>query len=336
LSEITRTAAPDGTPTDRKYVATVREIAHQLLSDTEDDYIFFLGAGASLDRTRPSLPSAATLSQALAEECNLQWHSHVPLSTIAYYYEFFYKRRGLNRFLLDRIDDQKVEPSGTIRHLMKVIGILEDRAASLPAGERKSLLVLTTNYDRHFERAYKETRTNDLGVIVYNGGVDANDRMQALHVGFRGDPRAWGPKLPTYLYKMHGCMSDPGERNLVITEEDYINFLANAQHNDIKKRLLPHVEGRLSGSSIIFIGYGLLDWNFRVLFKATAEQHQKQNYAVQLFDHIKQQAPEEETRWRALVEFWDDKQVDIINADASLFVSDLVEALAKIAGAKAQ
>lgn len=322
MSEIIRTLDDTG-QLNAWYQGVVKKLARRFLDDQED-CILFLGAGAALDSHKPHLPSGADLSRKLAQHCHLEWHSYIPLSTIAFYYEFFFRRDDLNQFLKDEIDITSVEPSGTVEKLMNVIEALERRD--------KDVLVMTTNYDQHFERAYGARFGKPPGIIIYNGGTDANDHGASLHVGISKDPRAWRPRAQarTYLYKMHGCISQAVDRNLVVTEEDYINFLANALSHNEKKSLLPYVLGKISESLLLFIGYSLADWNFRVVFKATAEKYNATGYAVQYFD--RPTASEyDQLRWNALVHFWDKKKIDIINVDAEVFVQDLVEAIREVA-----
>jgi hypothetical protein len=169
---------------------------------------------------------------------------------------------------------------------------------------------------------------------VYNGGTDANRLSAVLHPGITVRPALWLPRSPTTLYKLHGCISIPESRqmeppelhNLVITEEDYINFLSNAMSNDPFKPLPTHLLARIAESTTLFIGYGLTDWNFRVVFKATAERNDKKGYAVQLFrgESARRNAVE---RRRAAVEFWGQKKVDIINVDGATFLADLAAAI---------
>jgi len=321
MAEITRDLEPTGEP-NAWYQGVIKELARQLLSDQEE-CVIFLGAGAAFDASKKHLPTGKMLSQSLAKECHLEWHEYIPLSTIAFYYEFYFKRKALNRTLKDAIADPSIEPSTTIEKLMAIIDTLEKHG--------RDVLVITTNYDQHFERAYERRFGRPPGVIIYNGGTDANDKKAALHVGLSKDPRAWRPRsAQTYLYKMHGCISAAEDRNLVVTEEDYINFLSNSSSYDPDKSLLQYVLGKISDSSVLFIGYSLTDWNFRVIFKATAEKHAKSGYAVQYYtaDPMKSY---EMIGWRALVEFWGQKNVDIINVDAALFVEDLATVLRELA-----
>jgi hypothetical protein len=68
-----------------------------------------------------------------------------------------------------------------------------------------------------------------------------------------------------YLLKLHGDI-DAGE-TLVVTDEDYIQFVLRM--ND-KQPLNPVPEGvraQFKDNSILFIGYSLMDYNLRLLFK---------------------------------------------------------------------
>jgi len=111
----------------------------------EGTCVIFLGAGAAIDRLAPDLPTGEKLSSELAAECDLEWHHYVPLSTTAFYYEFYYTRDLLNEFLKHRIGNPAVQPSRTIRKLVEIAVLLEGRG--------KQVFIVTTNYDRKFEEA---------------------------------------------------------------------------------------------------------------------------------------------------------------------------------------
>jgi hypothetical protein len=65
------------------------------------------------------------------------------------------------------------------------------------------------------------------------------------------------------VFHLHGHCSIP--ESLVLTEDDYFAFLVAIS---TKKRLLPHqVKRALAGTSLIFVGYRLADWDFRVLHR---------------------------------------------------------------------
>jgi hypothetical protein len=66
--------------------------------------------------------------------------------------------------------------------------------------------------------------------------------------------------------------------SLVITEDDYLSFLANIARNT---KLLPiPIQKALDRSTCLFIGYRLADWNFRVLFEGLRPRLKFLNIAV--------------------------------------------------------
>ncbi len=71
--------------------------------------------------------------------------------------------------------------------------------------------------------------------------------------------------------------------SLVLTEDDYIDFLVNVADPDV---LPPRIREALSDSMLLFIGYRLADWNFRVLYRGVVEKvdpsGRRQNLTVQL------------------------------------------------------
>jgi hypothetical protein len=315
VSLVERTVDGNNRPTF-SYATALENLAEQL---ADGKCMPFLGAGACLDRGKDDLPTAAELSRELANDCRLEWHEYIPLSTIAFYYEFFYDRNRLNTFLTKRIGNPAIGPSTTMERLVEIVRCVEEHDVRL--------LVVTTNYDQHFEKAYQNAAGQRPEVIVYDGAHDPNDRQAKLHGGL-DDPDYWDVTDRVALYKIHGCISD-APKGLVVTEEDYINFLTNALSHDPEKLLLHRVRGKIARETILFVGYSLADWNFRVIFKATAEgyQHRKEKkcYAVQYNPTpIDKMDGLEKARWNSLVDFWGKKNVDIIYVDAAQFMDDLL------------
>src|ERR1700746_21145 len=221
----------------------------------------------------------------MAEECKFEWHEYIPLSTIAFYYESIFTRDGLNQLIVERIGRTDIPLSPTIEKLMAVLRILE---ANLQPGQ-PPIFTITTNYDQQFETAYRKAFQSSPEIIIYKGAHDPNDSLR-LNWTPSGPlqlkkPEFWRPSLNTksVLYKMHGCISQLEMKGLVITEEDYINFLANAlREHDPEKTLLSYIRAELLQRTIIFIGYSLSDWNFRAIFKGVEKDRELRSYAVQL------------------------------------------------------
>jgi hypothetical protein len=68
------------------------------------------------------------------------------------------------------------------------------------------------------------------------------------------------------IYHLFGRLDDP--RSLVIAEDDYFNFLIGATRD---RKLIPTaVRRQLADSALLFVGFQLNDWNFRVLLRVLA------------------------------------------------------------------
>jgi hypothetical protein len=56
---------------------------------------------------------------------------------------------------------------------------------------------------------------------------------------------------------------------MVLTEDDYLDFLMRLSTD---QHILPtRIQEAFTDSTLLFLGYGLADWNFRVLFRALVE-----------------------------------------------------------------
>jgi hypothetical protein len=70
------------------------------------------------------------------------------------------------------------------------------------------------------------------------------------------------------VYQLFGHLSDVD--SLVITEDAYFRFLRGVTAN---KELIPHhVTGGLVYSALLFLGFRLDDWNFRILYRGVIER----------------------------------------------------------------
>lgn len=304
---------PEIIPGEALYRPKVSTLAQQLLSPKElSRCVFFTGSGMGVGPGY-HLPTGAELADMLARDSGIDFPKPMPLSTVAFYYEFYKSRLVLNEFLKSRLAADEIPVSPATSRLVDLVLRLEELG-------KQPILIITTNYDQHFEKLYQQRSRRPLDVVVYNGGRDANQDGIVLHNPHRS--KFWRPD-GTCLYKMHGCISSPGDeqsRNMVITEDDYINFLSNCLSEDPRKRVAGYVFERLSESPIIFLGYSLSDWNFRVIFKTTAERHLRECYAVQKRDPSDQY-------WKALVEFWGKRSFWILNHTAEEFLADLSAAV---------
>ena len=70
------------------------------------------------------------------------------------------------------------------------------------------------------------------------------------------------------VFKIFGELSKP--KSVVLTEDDYFDFLIGATRN---KDLIPRaVRGALCDTALLFLGYGLDEWDFRMLVRTIISQ----------------------------------------------------------------
>lgn len=200
----------------------------------------------------------------------------------------------LMRRLQEVLPDADCEPSPLLQTL-----------AALPFE-----LIVTTNYDRLLERAFGDTPYEP--VVQRIAGFDELEQNRLRE-------QLSNPKGPI-IYKIHGSFSDnrplAGQRatdRLIITEEDYIQFLTVVGHEDMGVPML--IREKMIGSTILFLGYSLQDWDFRTIYKALIEPldrwRRPASYAIQ------KNPPD---FW---VRYWDRKGVTILDVDLYQFAAEL-------------
>ena len=121
-------------------------------------------------------------------------------------------------------------------------------------------LVITTNYDRLFERAL-QLEGKDPIVSVYKRN-ESGQPQTTDEYPLRTDPT---PQRP-FILKIHGDIMDPSD-SIVITDEDYIQFVMRMR-DAVPYHPIPNVFlYRFNQWPTLFIGYSLMDYNLRLLFK---------------------------------------------------------------------
>lgn len=210
--------------------------------------ILFLGAGVHAPpaddspfdyppEQRP--PLGAALSEQLAHASGLaeQFPGEDPrnLQRVALFYEIARSRRQLVEAVARAVHEGK-RPS-------PLLGAL---------AELDFPIVISTNYDHLFERALAAAG-KDPRVSVYTPELEAT-------TDFR-DPTAESP----VVFKIHGDVARP--ETLVVTDEDYIQFVLRMSSKDPYDPVPLTLKYYLTGWTTLFVGYSLLDYNLRLLFK---------------------------------------------------------------------
>jgi hypothetical protein len=266
----------------------------------------FLGAGASL-AARPGgeawkpgagfLPSGSELAQYLDDRSGYPSGEAMELSRVAQYFDGITGRGGLDSDLHE-VFAAKVAP-----------GPLHEFLAELPW-----LFVVTTNYDDLMEQALT-TKGRAYRVVVYRTSDPRflywdKDRKEPEEVGAQ-DLRFDVAEAPV-VFKMHGAAdrANPERDSYVITEDDYVEFLSRLATT---AAIPPLFAESFRKSHFLFLGYGLRDWNLRVVLHRIYQQWPRRfaSWAIQ-------QRPDRLER-----EFWARRQLTIYKLGIDEFLARL-------------
>ncbi len=203
----------------------------------EGECVPFLGAGASLGHGQEKgLPTGSALSMALAAECDYPGDEKEKedLLKVAQYYAFWQDPHAMYKSVIKKLTTSNVKP-----------GLIHHTFAELPLTG-----VMTTNFDDLMERAFVEVGKQPRAV-VYRRHAD----IAEVELGTVESP---------LVYKLHGSLED--EASLIVMEDDVIDFVACLLLGD--PPLPKSIKAMFRENSILFIGYGLRDWNIRALMRA--------------------------------------------------------------------
>lgn len=175
---------------------------------------------------------------------------------------------------------------------------------------------ITTNYGDFMVQALKNRNKDpELKLCKWNKYI----KDQTYIIKSRGsfDP---SPANPVVFY-LHGYLGLP--ESIVLTEDDYLDFLVNITRN--QKMLAPRIQRAMTGASLLFIGYRLADWSFRVLFRGLIstlpKSLRRMNVAVQLPPNEPEQDPEEVQNY--LSKYFGNTDVLVYWGTAREFVAEL-------------
>ncbi|HLG13983.1 MAG TPA: SIR2 family protein [Blastocatellia bacterium] len=282
----------------------------------------FLGAGANFamrelpgsewHEDAPFLPSGAELSSYLATESSFPFQDEREREDLAKVSSYYAEAvgRDLLRECLYRVFARDYAP-----------GIIHDYLASI----EKPLLIVTTNYDDLTEKAFAKAGRP---YYLVSHLTDREDWAEAV-LWWKHDPdnpeaASPAPVHPsdlnkyvdldttTVIYKMHGTVDAiKNEWNsYVITEDDYVDFLARmTEKTAVPPMFMKHCD---ENRQFLFLGYGLKDWNFRVVLRDLMKRKRgRRSWAIQV----------RPTRLEARL--WDNRGVDIYDMDINTLVERL-------------
>jgi hypothetical protein len=213
--------------------------------------ILFLGAGVHAPppkgspfvypaAVRPPLGSALSkqLAASLGDRLGAELPNEDPrnLQRIALFFEMERSRHQLVDEIRKSVHEGK-RPSPALRALAEL---------DFP-------LVITTNYDQLFETA------------LVLAGKQARVSIYTPDLQETVDYKNPTPSSPV-VFKVHGDIDH--EESIVVTDEDYIQFVLRMSNKDPFDPLPLTVKYHLTAWTTLFVGYSLLDYNLRLLFKS--------------------------------------------------------------------
>jgi hypothetical protein len=298
----------------------------------------FLGAGANLCSRPPGfgwspsqggfLPSGAELAHHLAVrfrypgvractvvDCPMP-RQELDLARVAQYGETTGDATDLYEYLRE-IFLPKCPPT-----------VVHDFLASLPSLLRHSpthvrnQLVVTTNYDGLVEEAFARAG-QPIDLVSYDA--------EGAHKGKFWHQLPEGRIVPIetpneYAYpffddcpvvlKIHGTVDrkEADRDSYVITEDDYIEFLAQV---DMTNVIPAPLLARWRNSKLLFLGYSLRDWNLRVILRRL---HRSRRLPIHSWAVLLNPESAEE-------QFWGRNNVEILNSPLADFVGGLIAEL---------
>jgi hypothetical protein len=120
-------------------------------------------------------------------------------------------------------------------------------------------IYLTTNPDRLLVEALCEAgKQPEVDLCPWTDKVDWSESV------FIRDPNFRPSVARPLVYYLFGRLDDP--RSLVLTEDDYFDYLIGLTQNN--ERIPGVVRRALVDTALLFLGFRLDDWDFRVLFRS--------------------------------------------------------------------
>lgn len=118
---------------------------------------------------------------------------------------------------------------------------------------------ITTNYDDLLFKAIEHHGRRPVFEVC-----NWNNSLSVKPTYFKRGSKFSSSEQTPMIYHLHGHKSVVD--SLVLTEDDYLDFLVNMS-KDINGFLPARIQEAITGSEVVFIGYGLADVDFRVLFR---------------------------------------------------------------------
>ena len=141
-------------------------------------------------------------------------------------------------------------------------------------------IYITTNYDRFMELALKSQGKDPVSEFCrWNKGMCEYTKADTASVLDKGNKYQPSIKAPL-VYHLHGVLDEPG--SLLLTDDDYLNFLSSISTLGAEIMLPPIIRDVLASNLLLFIGYSLEDINFRLILRLLSGLNTSRGVAVML------------------------------------------------------
>lgn len=202
-------------------------------------------------------------------------------------------------------------------------------------------IYITTSYFTFMERALKKEGKQPITQYWSWSGGDTGTRVEYLP-----DPDCDPPVplvqprdcVPTVMrpvvYHLFGI--EDIAKTLIMSEDDYMNFLMNASEDIRSSDLIPSsLREALSDKRLLLMGYNLRDWDFRALFRFVSKFRERDprtltpSIAVQIKPSLEKKDLEEKSL-QYLEKFFNDYKFNVKWIDKKQFVYELFDAWNKL------
>ena len=182
-------------------------------------------------------------------------------------------------------------------------------------------IYITTNYDNFMVSALIAAGKKPSREACHWRWVRRPSLTQQNSVGSTVNPTPENP----IVFHLHGNLEE--EDSMVLTEDDYLNFLINISEFEV---IPSHIAPAFANyKTFLFVGYSLEDINFKVLFQKFAKRIQSgpgvRHVAVQLPDIKGLTEDQKEARLDYLEKLFENMQVKVYWGEAKQFAASLRE-----------
>ncbi|MBN1875600.1 MAG: CHAT domain-containing protein [Anaerolineae bacterium] len=289
------------------------------------------------------LPTPAQIAQRWSVEHEYPFDDRNELAQVARYmassqgedfprYELMY---ALQAMLRDRLPEE-LRPEDefeTVSEMIKAIGW-----QNLTAGDPNEVhnvlarldlpLYLTTNPDTTMVAALAAAGKDPVCNIC-----PWNDMLEGLPSIFADDADYEPTPERPLVYHLFG--NDTEVDSLVVTEDNYLDFLVRISAE--MERIPDYVWSALTNSSLMFIGYNLDNWEFRVIMRglvATRDRRSRLKHVGVQLDLENVQIRDTDTVQTFLQQYFQDADINVFWGTTAQFIAELREELENISAPK--